>query len=536
MQKRILTSKEARAGIYAGVKKVSDAVVSTLGPMGRNAIISRCFPSQTGMQYYMPFVTKDGVTVSRNITLDDQIENTGANLIKQAAEKTMLDAGDGTTTTCLLMKVILEKGIELVDAGANPQELKKGIDAAVKYVVEELKKMAVPIDGDIEKIRAVATVSANNDSVIGDLIAEAFSKIGSDGVIDIEESKSEKTEIIISDGIKIKRGWESQYFITDKAKMECVLIDPYILLYDKKISTMAQFENVLMPLIEGGKSLLIVCSESDGEALAALAMNANNGTFRSCIIKCPEFGDKQREAMEDLAAITGATYISDEKGRALKSITDKDFGHAKKIIIGKNETSIITPKGNKKQLTELLNNLKMDLTKAGTEEKEQIEKRIAKLSGSVAVLSVGAATEVEMREKKDRCDDAVRATKAAISEGFTGGGGLSFFNISLFQGLLDKMNENESYIKGFILVIDTLKEPMKQICNNAGIDPQIKIDLMLDNRHNFNVGYNAKTNTVEDLIEAGIIDPVKVLRCSLENAASAAGMILTSETLIVDTL
>lgn len=519
MQKRILTSKEARAGIYAGVKKVSDAVVSTLGPMGRNAIISRCFPSQNGMQYYMPFVTKDGVTVSRNITLDDQIENTGANLIKQAAEKTMLDAGDGTTTTCLLMKAILEKGIELVDAGSNPQELKKGIDAAVIYVVNELKKMAVSIDGDIEKIRAIATVSANNDSSIGDLIAEAFSKIGSDGVIDIEESKSEKTHIEISEGIKIKRGWESQYFITDKAKMECVLTDPYILLYDKKISTIAQFGECLLPLINSGKQLLIICEESDGEALAGLAMNANNGSFRSCIIKCPEFGDKKREAMEDLAAITGATYISDEKGRALKSITEKDFGHAKKVIIGKNETSIISPKGNKKVLTELLNNLKMDLTKAGTEEKEQIEKRIAKLGGSVAVLYVGAATEVEMKEKKDRCDDAVRATKAAISEGFIGGAGSAFLKIKTGNEIIDY----------------ALSKPLQQICENAGVDFEKK-KFLVECHTSPNAGYNAITDMAEDLIVSGIIDPIKVLRCSIENAASASTMIITSNTLIVDTL
>lgn len=520
MQKRILVGKEARDGILAGVNKVADAVVSTLGPMGRNCVISRCFPSPQGMQYYMPFVSRDGVTVARNITLDDQIENTGANLIKQASEKTMLDAGDGTSTTCLLMRAILTKGMELVDAGANPQELKKGIDAAVIYVVSELKKMAVPIDGNIEKIRQVATVSANNDSAIGDLIAEAFSKIGSDGVIDIEESKTEETKMVISEGIKIKRGWESQYFITDKVKMECVLNDPYILLYDKKISTMSQFEEVLLPLINGGKSLLIVCGESDGEALAALAMNASNGTFRSCIIKCPEYGEKQREAMEDLAAITGATYISDEKGRALKSVTDKDFGHAKKIIIGKNETSIITPKGNKKEITSILNNLKMDLTKAGAEEKEIIEKRIAKLNGSVAVLHVGAATEVEMKEKKDRCDDAVRATKAAIAEGYVAGGGAAFSKIG------SEMPDS--------FLFDILFEPVKQIMRNAGINFEEKIQLI--GWQDGKIGYNAKLDKIEDLVEAGIIDPVKVLRCSLENAASAAGMILTSETLIVDTV
>lgn len=555
MQKRILYGKEARQKMFEGVKKVSDAVVVTLGPQGRCVVISRCFPSQNGMQYYMPFVTKDGVTVARNITLDDQIENTGANLIKQAAEKTMLDTGDGTTTTVLLMKAILEKGIELIDAGANPQELKKGIDAAVIYVVDELKKMAVPIDGNIEKIRQVATVSANNDSIIGDLIAEAFEKIGSDGVIDIEESKSEKTEIVISDGIKIKRGWESQYFITNKAKMECELTDPYILLYDKKISTVAQFGEILMPLITNGKHLLIVCDEADGEALAGLAMNASNGSFRNCIIRCPEFGEKKREAMEDLAVITGAKYISDEKGLSIKSITEKDFGHAKKIVIGKNETSIISPKGNKEELTNLLNNLKMDLTKASAEEKEYIEKRIARLSGSVAVLYVGAATEVEMKEKKDRCDDAVRATKAAISEGAVAGGGTAFIrcmlngvpidlealpNISseeaikiwpqtgtLVMGMQELVPNSSSFINSILI------EPLRQILKNAGIE-NIEEKIKMVHAMGGSNGYNAKTDTIEDLVEAGIIDPVKVLRCSLENAASAAGMILTSETLICD--
>lgn len=525
MQKKILYGKDARQRIFDGVKKVSDAVVVTLGPMGRCVIVSRCFPSQEGMKYYMPQISKDGVYVARNITLDDQIENTGANLIKQAAEKTMLDCGDGTTTTCLLMKAILEKGIELVDAGANPQELKKGIDAAVIYVVSELKKMAVPIDGNIEKIRQVATVSANNDSVIGGLIADAFEKIGMDGIIDIEESKSEKTEIIISDGIKIKRGWESQYFINNPAKMECELTDVSIILYDKKISTVAQFGEALVPLITEQKSFLIVCEEADGEALASLAMNANKGVIKCCVIKCPEYGDKKRESMEDLAFITGATYISDEKGRALKTITEADFGHAKKVIIGKSETSIISPKGNKKALNSVLNNLKMDMIRASAEEKEQIEKRIAKINGSVAVLYVGAATEVEMKEKKDRCDDAVRATKAAISEGYVAGGGTAFINCD------NKITQNI----GFNMVLEILEEPLKQICINAGItDWENVLAEVMESEQGY--GYNAKTNKVENLIESGIIDPVKVLRCSLENAASSAGMILTSETLIVDTL
>ena len=518
MQKKILTGKEVRDVIYTGVKKVADAVVSTLGPMGKNVIISRCFPSQNGMQYYMPQISKDGVTVARNITLDNQLENTGANLIKQAAEKTMMDSGDGTTTTCLLTMAILEEGIKAIDAGVNSQELKKQIDVAVSNVVKELKKMAVPIDNDIEKIRNVATVSANNDKVIGDLIAEAFSKIGRDGIIDIQESGNAETKIEISSGIKIERGWESQYFITNKAKNECELNDVYILLYDKKISKIEQFGNSLSQLIQDRKEILIICEEADGEALAAMAMNAQDGSIRNCMIKCPEFGEKKREFMEDLAAITGATYISDEKGRELKKVQMKDFGRAKKVVISKNETSIISPINDKEELDELLDNLRMDLVNKEGEEKEAIEKRIARLTGSVAVLYVGANTEVEMKEKKDRCDDAVRATRAANSEGFVPGGGTAFLRIESGSELIDAV----------------LLTPLLQICTNAGVDGNNILGQVMAAKGN--VGYNAKENKIEDLVKAGIIDPVKVLRNCIENAASVATTILTSNTLICDSL
>lgn len=518
MQKKILTGKEVRDVIYTGVKKVADAVVSTLGPMGKNVIISRCFPSQNGMQYYMPQISKDGVTVARNITLDNQLENTGANLIKQAAEKTMMDSGDGTTTTCLLTMAILEEGIKAIDGGANSQELKKQIDTAVGKVVQELKKMAVPIDNDIEKIRNVATVSANNDKVIGDLIAEAFSKIGKDGIIDIQESGNAETKIEIASGIKIERGWESQYFITNKAKNECELNDVYILLYDKKISKIEQFGNSLSQLIQDRKEILIICEEADGEALAAMAMNAQDGSIRNCMIKCPEFGEKKREFMEDLAAITGATYISDEKGRELKKLQPKDFGRAKKVVISKNETSIISPVNDKEELSELLDNLKMDLVNKEGEEKDAIEKRIARLTGSVAVLYVGANTEVEMKEKKDRCDDAVRATRAANSEGFVPGGGTAFLRIESGSELIDTI----------------LLTPLLQICSNAGVDGKNILSQVMSSKGD--IGYNAKENKIEDLVKAGIIDPVKVLRNCIENAASVATTILTSNTLICDSL
>lgn len=514
MLKQILYGKEARQKIYDGVKKVSDAVVVTLGPQGRCVIISRCVPTQNGMQYYMPFATKDGVTVSRNITLTDQLENTGANLIIQAAEKTMSDVGDGTSTTVLLMKCILEQGLELINAGINPQELKKGIDDAVSYVVSELKKIAIPVGNDIEKIRQVATVSSNNDVVIGDLIAEAFSKIGIDGDIDIEEAKGVNTEIKVADGFKFNRGWISPYFITNPSKQECELVNPYILLYDKKITLLSQVQSVLELVMGKNRPLLIICDDADGEALAAIAMNVSQKRIQCCIVKSPEFGDLKREGMEDLAVITGGLYVSDEKGKALKSVSLSDLGSCAKVIVSKDETVIISGEGNKDELEDLLNNLKMNLAEVkNTIEKEPIEKRIAKLTGSVAVLYVGANTDVEMKEKKDRVDDAIRATKAAISEGFVAGGGSAFIGIKSGNELIDSI----------------LTEPLKQICKNAGVDS------MVDKIHN-GLGYNAKINKIEDLVAAGIIDPVKVLRCSLENAASAATMILISETLICDSL
>jgi chaperonin GroEL len=527
MQKQILTGADARNKIYDGVKKVSDAVVSTLGPRGRNAIISRCFPSERGMQYYMPFVTRDGVTVARNITLTDQIENTGANLIKQASEKTMSDAGDGTTTTCLLMKSILENGIKLVNDGANPQELKKNIDAAVVAVVAELKKMAIPVGEDIEKIRQIATVSANNDSVIGDLIAEAFIKIGVSGDIDIEEAKGVITEIKVADGFKFGRGWVSPYFITNQSKEECELLNPYILLYDKKLTQIATVENILGLVIKENRSILIVCDDADGEALASLAMNASHKKIQCCIVRSPEFGDLKREAMEDLAVVTGAYYISDEKGKSLKSATLKDLGHAAKVVIGKDETVIISGTGDKEGLSDLLNNLRTNLSGKEGEEKTLIERRIARLTGSVAVMYVGAATEVEMKEKKDRVDDAIRATKAAIAEGYVPGGGTAFLRCR-------KYVDAETGTDGEILVNKVLLEPVSQILKNSGKYTEEFLEAV--DKLSGNMGYNAKTEKIEDLIKSGIIDPVKVLRCSLENAASAATMILTSETLIVDTL
>ncbi len=513
MQKIILYGKEARQKVLDGINKVANAVIVTLGPKGRNVIISRSYPSSEGQKYWQPIVTKDGVTVCRNIMLTDYLENVGCLMIKEAAEKTMLVAGDGTTTTCLFVQAIVTEGMKLIDEGVNPMELKKDIDAAVEYVVSELKKMAIPVGDDIEKIRQIATVSANNDAMVGDLIADAFSQIGKDGVLDIEESKTMETSIKIVDGYKFNQGWKSPYFITNQSKNECELIDPYILLYDKKISVMKDLYKILEKVMASGKPLLIICDDADGEALATLAMNQNR--LKCCIVRSPFMGDAKREAMEDISVVTGGTYISDEKGNSLDTATLKMLGTAKKVLVGINETVIVGGEGN---TAVLLDNLRVNREGKDEVEKEKINKRIATLKGSVAVLSVGAATDTEMKEIKDRCDDAVRATKAAISEGYVAGGGTVFAKMSTSNDVIDRV----------------LITPLLQICENAGVDGT---EILKSIRSNgLNVGYNAKTDKVEDLIKSGIIDPVKVLRCCIQNAASTATMILTSECLICDVL
>jgi chaperonin GroEL len=523
MIKVILNGKEARDKIASGINKVCDTVKVTLGAMGKNVLIKHSYISTQGhgVQHFPTQCTKDGVKVIRSLTLSDSVENVGADLVKEASEKTMSMAGDGTTTTAVLLQAIVNKGLELIDAGVNGQELKKGIDKGVEYVVDELKKMAVPIDNDNEKIKHIATVSANNDEAIGQLIADAFAKIGKDGNIDIEEAKDSTTEIKITDGFKFNKGWVSPYFINKPSKQECELINPYILLYDKKISNFAQIEKVINLTASQNKPLFIICDDIDGEALAFLSANTAAGKIKVCAVKSPEFGEMKRESMEDIAVVTGGTYISDEKGAGLKDIQLTTLGKAKKVIISKEETIIIEGGKNKKIFTDLLNDLKMNLTQAKGGEKEKIERRISKLTGSIAVLYVGAATEVEMREKIDRCDDAVRATKSAIAEGYVAGGGTAFLRI-----------EYKAESKGEDLLMGILLEPLNQICINAGVPSKV-VDVLQETG---NIGYNAKTDKIEDLVAAGIIDPVKVLRTSLQNAASAAGAILTSEALIVDTL
>jgi chaperonin GroEL len=520
MRKEIMYGAEAKKTIKVGIDKIADAVVTTLGPRGRNAIISRSLPSQTGMQYFNPTVTRDGVTVARNIILNDYLENVGCLMVREASEKTMQVAGDGTTTTVLLMREIIAEGMKLLELGANPQALKKDLDTAIADVVNQLKELSTPIHGDIGKIRQVATISANNDPVIGQLIADAFEKMGMEGILDIQESKGVKTEIKISEGIKFDRGWVSQYFITNSTKDQCILENPYILLYDKKIYQM----DTLLPIMEKvgktGKPLLIVCDDADGEALAALAMNAKDGRFRCCVVRAPGFGDSRQEEMEDLATTVNATYISDEKGYSLKSANLNALGMASKVVVSKDETVIhgFTGKANK-ELEELIVELRMNAATQEGEEKEKTEKRIARLIGGIGVIYVGANTEVEMKEKKDRVDDAIRATKAAISEGYIVGGATAFLRVKTTNPILEKV----------------FLAPLRQICHNAGVeDAEGVISKVI--KAGGNIGFNAKEGIMEDLVSAGVIDPVKVLRCALENAASAAGMILTSETLICDVL
>lgn len=532
MRKQTLYGKEAREKVMEGVKKIAAAVKVTLGPMGRNVLISQSAVIDYGVHSFPIHVTKDGYTVAKAFDLDEPFEKAGVLMVKEAAQKSVNQAGDGTTSTILLTESIVIEGVRLIEAGANPMELKSGIDAAVDHVVSELKKMAIPIRGDLEKIRQIATVSANNDKKIGDWIAQAFEKIGEDGVIDIEDSKGVTTEIKLTDGYKFDRGWVSPLFINNKEKQLCEFIDPLILLYEKKVTHHSQVHNAIKLALEMTRPILIICEDADEEGLAFLAMNTMRNNIQCCVVKAPGFGHSRREEMEDIATLTGGTYISDSKGTGIKEVSFEHFGQAKKIIVTKEETIIIGGNSNKEQVDTLLNELKMNIASAKNEdEKYPIEKRIAKLTGGVAVIQVGAATETEMKENLDRFDDSVRAVKAAISEGYLPGAGTSFIRIA--QGMWNPDSRTD-FSNGFQIIAEILGDPLLQICTNAGVDAAKVLEGVKLNQGA--VGYNAKTGRMEDLILTGIIDPAKVLRCALQNAASAASMILTSEVLIVDTL
>ncbi len=530
MQKQVFYGKEARQKILAGVQKIVKAVAVTMGSSGKTVLIGNAQYGSDGLMNAPTIISKDGFTVAKHFDLSDQVEQRGALLVKEAAFKTVEEAGDATTATTVLAGALIDGGMKLVDDGANSQEVKRGIDAAVEEVVAELKKMSVQVAGDNNKIRQVATVSANNDEVIGGYIAEAYEKIGHDGVIDIDKSNSLQTNIKVADGFKFDRGWISPLFLTDRAKEIAEFENPLILLYDKRINHHTQIERALRLSIESNRPLLIVCEDAEGEGLAIMGMNNVQQRIRVCVVKSPSFGSERLDYMQDIALLTGGKYISDLYGLDIKQVEMAQFGTAKKVIVSRDETVIIEGNGNKAEITELVNDLKMNLAQAKTpEDKAPIEKRIARLTGGVAVIEVGAATESELGEKLDRYEDSIRAAKAAISEGIIAGGGTAFLRIS--EKLSFNKLELTDFEKGKDLVFQSLVAPLKQISENAGLSGDaifIRVSGLGDT-----VGYNVKSGEVEDLMKSGIIDSTKALRCALVNAASVAGSALTSECIIV---
>lgn len=529
MNKEILYGKESRNKLLSGVQKMANAVKITMGAAGKCCIIGESFYHDGFLVNVPNRVSKDGWTCAKAVTLEDATENRGAMAILEAATKTVTEAGDSTTCTVVLAESLITNGMKLIDDGANSQQLKRGMDKALVYVLDELKKISTPVKGDIERIRQIATVSANNDTEIGDLIAEAFGKIGDEGVINIEASQGIKTEIKLTDGYKFDRGWISPLFITNRSKETCEFDNPLILLYEKRITHHTQIQRAIDISLQRQRPLVIICEDSDEEGLAYLAINNHRKSIIVCAVKSPEFGDLRRDAMEDIALLTGGTYISDIRGIDIKDdIMFEHFGQAKKIIISKTETVIIGGNKDEAKFDEFVADLKMNLTQAKTEtERFPIEKRIAQLNSSVAVIQVGAATETELNEKLDRVDDAVRATKAAISEGFVAGGGTAFIRIpNTFI-----VNDDNDFKKGEQLLFDSLSKPLMQICENAGADAKDIYKEVFSEQGN--IGYNALTGKIVDMVEAGIIDSTKALRCALTNAVSVAGMLLTSECSII---
>lgn len=519
MLKKTLYGKDARTKMLDGVKKIVDAIRITLGPSGRNCVIAQSAVVDYGVHNLPLHCTKDGATVARGFDLEDYFEKVGVMIIKECTFKTVEQAGDGTSSCAILACAILEKGIELVEAGANPMELKKQIDKAVENVIGQLKALSTPIKGNIDRIRQVATISANNDLEIGNWIADAFEKIGDEGIIDLEASKNVKTEIKVSDGYKWDQSWTSPLFITNREKQIVELENPLILIYHNRINHHTQVMKALELCQQAGKPLLIICEDAVEEGLAFMIVNTLQGRIKVCAVKSPSFGEDRRIELEDIALLTGGDYIADIRALNIKEVQLSNLGTAKKVLITKDETIIIGGGGHQGEIESHVNELRMNLAQAKNEDEQYpIEKRIARLKGGVAVIQVGAATETEMKEKLDRFDDAVRATKAAISEGYVAGGGTTYLR-------LRSGNEIVDYAMDMIL---------KQICLNAGVDADNV--LMQVRRERGNIGYNAKTNEIEDLVESGVIDPTKVIRCALTNAASSAGMILTTEAMIVDTM
>ncbi len=518
MAKKIDFNLSARDGLKRGVDALANAVKVTLGPKGRNVVIDKKFGA--------PQITKDGVTVAKEIELSDPVENMGAQMLKEVASKTADVAGDGTTTATVLAQAIVTAGLKNVAAGANPMDLKRGIDKAVIAVVKKLNDMSQAVGDDNSKIEQVATISANNDSNIGKLIAEAMKKVGKDGVITVEEAKGTETTVDLVEGMQFDRGYLSPYFVTNAEKMETELENAYILIYDKKISSMKDLLPVLEKVVQTGKPLLIIAEDIDGEALATLVVNRIRGSLKIAAVKAPGFGDRRKEMLQDIAILTGGSVISEEQGRKLDDATIEDLGRAEKITINKDNTTVVNGAGAKESIVARVSQIKVQIENTTSDyDREKLQERLAKLSGGVAVLYIGAATEVEMKEKKDRVDDALNATRAAVEEGIVPGGGVSL--IRSIEALLKLKGENEDENTGIQIIRRALEEPLRQIVANAGGEGSIVVQKVIEGKDDF--GYNARTEKYENLIAAGVIDPKKVCRVALENAASIASMILTTE-------
>ena len=523
MAKNIQFDVQAREGLKRGVDALANAVKVTLGPKGRNVIIDKSFGG--------PQVTKDGVTVAKEVELEDALENMGAQMVKEVASKTNDLAGDGTTTATILAQAIVHEGLKNVAAGANPMDLKRGVDKAVEAIVKDLDKQAVQVGDSSEKIKQVASISANNDETIGTLITEAFEKVGKEGVITVEEAKGTDTYVDVVEGMQFDRGYLSPYFVTNSEKMEADLENPYILLFDKKISTMKDLLPVLEPVSQTGKPLVVVAEDVDGEALATLVVNKLRGTLKIAAVKAPGFGDRRKAMLEDIAILTGGTVISEERGITLENTTIDILGTAEKVTIDKDNTTIVNGAGDAEAIKARVNQIKAQIeTTTSDYDKEKLQERLAKLAGGVAVLYVGAASEVEMKEKKDRVDDALHATRAAVEEGIVSGGGVALLNA---RKVIQKIkSENPDEATGNQIVYSAVEAPLRTIVSNAGGEGSVVVSKVEEGKANF--GYDAKSEAYVDMQDAGIIDPKKVTRVALENAASVAGMVLTTECALVD--
>jgi chaperonin GroEL len=523
MAKEIKFDVDVRTKMKAGADALADAVKVTLGPKGRNVVIDKKFGA--------PQVTKDGVTVAKEVELEDRFENMGAQMVKEVASKTNEQAGDGTTTATVLAQAIINVGLKNVTAGANPMDLKRGIDKAVAAVVANLKKQSKKVGNDYSKIEQVGTVSANNDATIGKLIADAMSKVKGDGVITVEEAKGTETEVKVVEGMQFDRGYISPYFMTNPDKMETVLDDCYLLITDKKISTMKDLLPILEPIAREGKSLLIIAEDVDGEALTTLVVNKLRGTLKIAAVKAPGFGDRRKEMLQDIATLTGAIVVSEERGFTLENTTPDMLGKAEKVTITKDNTTIVGGAGIKEDIADRVAQIRKQIeTTTSDYDKEKLQERLGKLAGGVAVLYVGAGSEIEMKEKKDRVEDALNATRAAVEEGYLPGGGVAYIRAA--EALKNLKGENEDETTGIHITARAIEEPLRMISENAGVDGSVVIQKIRENKGDF--GYNARTDEYVNMFEAGVIDPTKVARVALENAASVAGMLLTTECGIVD--